>query len=65
MIYLRLRVIQKLISASGSIFVHLDWHMMHYVKVIMGEIFGYENFHNEIIVKRERRKIVLSVQVNR
>jgi adenine specific DNA methylase Mod len=59
MIYPRLEVIQKLISARGSIFVHLDWHLSHYVKVIMDEIFGYENFRNEIIVKRGRRKNLL------
>jgi len=59
MIYPRLEVIQKLISARGSIFVHLDWHLLHYVKVIMDEIFGYENFRNEIIIKRGRRKNLL------
>jgi adenine-specific DNA-methyltransferase len=59
MIYPRLHTIQKLISQSGSIFVHLDWHIVHYVKVIMDEIFGYENFRNEILVKRGRRKNLL------
>jgi adenine-specific DNA-methyltransferase len=59
MIYPRLEVMRKLISARGSIFVHLDWHMVHYVKVIMDEIFGYENFRNEIIIKRGRRKNLL------
>ena len=52
----RLAKIWNLISPSGSIFVHLDWHALHYVKVIMDEIFGQENFRNEIIVKRGRRK---------
>jgi adenine specific DNA methylase Mod len=59
MIYPRLEVMRKLISPKGSIFVHLDWHMVHYVKVIMDEIFGYENFRNEIIIKRGRRKNLL------
>ena len=59
MIYPRLYAIQKLISQSGSIFVHLDWHIVHYVKVIMDEIFGHENFRNEILVKRGRRKNLL------
>ena len=59
MIYPRLCAIQKLISQSGSIFVHLDWHIVHYVKVIMDEIFGHENFRNEILVKRGRRKNLL------
>lgn len=59
MIYPRLYAVQKLISQSGSIFVHLDWHIVHYVKVIMDEIFGHENFRNEILVKRGRRKNLL------
>ena len=59
MIYPRLYAIQKLISQSGSIFVHLDWHIVHYVKVIMDEIFGHENFRNEILVKRGRQKNLL------
>ncbi len=59
MIYPRLELMRKLISANGSIFIHLDWHVSHYVKVIMDEIFGYENFRNEIIIKRGRRKNLL------
>jgi adenine-specific DNA-methyltransferase len=52
----RLSGIHKLISPSGSIFIHLDWHAIHYIKVMMDQIFGSENFRNEIIVKRGRRK---------
>ena len=52
----RLAEIRKLLSPSGSIFVHLDWHAVHYVKVMMDHIFGPENFRNEIIVKRGRTK---------
>ena len=52
----RLSRILRLISSSGSIFIHLDWHANHYVKVMMDQIFGNENFRNEIIVKRGRRK---------
>lgn len=52
----RLDKIYQLLSPTGSIFVHLDWHALHYIKVIMDEIFGRENFRNEIIVKRGRRK---------
>ncbi len=36
-------------AENGSIYVHLDWHVGHYVKVMMDEIFGYENFVNEIV----------------
>lgn len=59
MIYPRLRAMQRLLSDSGSIFIHLDWHVVHYVKVIMDEIFKPENFRNEIIIKRGRRKNLL------
>jgi len=45
----RLAELRNLLSESGTIFVHLDWHVAHYVKVMMDEIFGYESFRNEII----------------
>jgi DNA modification methylase len=47
--YERLLVMRKLLTSNGSIYVHLDWHLVHYVKIIMDEIFGSENFRNEII----------------
>jgi len=46
--YERLVLMRELLSENGSIYVHLDWHVGHYVKVMMDEIFGYENFVNEI-----------------
>lgn len=45
----RLIYIKEILAADGSIYVHLDWKKGHYVKVIMDEIFGDENFRNEII----------------
>jgi len=47
--YERLVLMRELLAENGSIYVHLDWHVGHYVKVMMDEIFGYENFRNEII----------------
>lgn len=47
--YERLVLMRELLSDNGSIYVHLDWHVGHYVKLIMDEIFGYENFVNDII----------------
>jgi adenine-specific DNA-methyltransferase len=47
--YERLVLMRELLADNGSIYVHLDWHVGHYVKVMMDEIFGYENFVNEII----------------
>ncbi|MDY6372721.1 MAG: DNA methyltransferase [Bacteroidales bacterium] len=49
MLYPRLVLMRELLSDHGSIYVHIDWHVGHYVKVLMDEIFGKENFRNEII----------------
>ena len=51
MIVPRLILMRELLSDQGSIYVHIDWHVGHYVKVIMDEIFGKENFVNEIVWK--------------
>jgi adenine-specific DNA-methyltransferase len=48
----RLNAMKPLLRDDGSLWVHLDWHVSHYVKVILDEIFGYSNFVNEIIWKR-------------
>ena len=45
----RLILMRELLSEQGSIYVHIDWHVGHYVKVIMDEIFGRENFRNEVV----------------
>lgn len=49
MIYPRLLLMKELLSDKGSIYVHIDWHVGAYVKVLMDDIFGKENFVNEII----------------
>jgi len=49
MMYERLILMKELLADNGSIYVHLDWHVGHYVKVMMDEIFGYENFRNEVV----------------
>lgn len=48
-LYERLLAIKEIMSEKGVILVHLDWHIGHYVKVMLDEIFGEENFINEII----------------
>lgn len=45
----RLYEMKRLLKSTGSIYVHLDWHASHYVKVEMDKIFGADNFRNEII----------------
>jgi site-specific DNA-methyltransferase (adenine-specific)/adenine-specific DNA-methyltransferase len=49
MIYLRLVLMRELLSKRGSIYVHIDWHVGHYLKLILDDIFGKGNFLNEII----------------
>src|SRR3989344_1805991 len=49
MLYPRLQLMKRLLAPDGSIYVHLDWHVGHYVKVMMDEVFGRENFQREII----------------
>ena len=48
-IYERLQLLKELLAETGSIYVHLDWHVGHYIKLILDEIFGPENFINEVI----------------
>ena len=48
-LYPRLYLMRELLSDKGSIYIHLDWHIGHYVKVLMDEIFGRDNFIREII----------------
>lgn len=47
--YENLMAIKSVMSETASIYVHLDWHIGHYVKILMDEIFGEDNFRNEII----------------
>jgi len=49
MITPRLVLMRELMADTASIYVHLDWHVGHYVKLVMDEIFGRENFVNEVI----------------
>ncbi len=45
----RLKLMHRLLKDTGSIFLHLDWHMVHHAKILMDGIFGRGNFRNEII----------------
>lgn len=47
--YENLMAIKSIMSETASIYVHLDWHIGHYVKILMDEIFGESNFINEIV----------------
>ncbi|WP_286742393.1 site-specific DNA-methyltransferase [Aquabacterium sp. UBA2148] len=56
MITPRLILMRELLADTGSIYVHLDWHVGHYVKLVLDEVFGRENFVNEIVWKRSDAK---------
>src|SRR5207249_2531512 len=45
-------LLMELLIENGSLYVHLDWHIGHYAKVVLDEIFGRDSFQNEIIWKR-------------
>jgi adenine-specific DNA-methyltransferase len=47
--YENLTAIKSVMSETAAIYAHLDWHVGHYVKVMMDEIFGEHNFRNEIV----------------
>ncbi len=49
----RLVLLKELLSRDGSIYVHLDWRKVHYLKVVLDEIFQEHSFCNEIIWKRQ------------
>jgi adenine-specific DNA-methyltransferase len=45
-------LLRELLADTGSIYIHMDWHAGHYVKMLLDEIFGVANFQNEIVWKR-------------
>lgn len=47
--YENLMAIKSVMSDTASIYVHLDWHIGHYVKILLDEVFGEDNFVNEIV----------------
>lgn len=47
----RLILMRDLLADNGLIWIHLDWHSSHYVRLILDEVFGEDNFVNEIIWK--------------
>lgn len=50
--YENLCAIKSVMNDTASIYVHLDYHIGHYVKILMDEIFGEDNFRNEIVWRR-------------
>lgn len=54
--YERLILMRELLSTNGVIYVHCDWHRSHFIRNVLDEVFGQENFVNEIIWKRINAK---------
>jgi DNA modification methylase len=50
--YERFHKLKDLLKRTGFLCVHLDYHIGHYIKLVLDEVFGQENFRNELIVKR-------------
>lgn len=48
----RLIMLRDLLSDDGGIYVHLDWRKCHYIKTVLDEVFGEQNFQNEIVWER-------------
>ena len=47
--YETLVLLRELLAEDGSIYVHLDWHIMHYAKTVLDEVFGFDAFLNHIV----------------
>ncbi len=48
MLYPRLQLMKRLLAEDGSIYVHCDWHVNSYIRILVDEMFGKENFRNDI-----------------
>src|SRR5262249_12854907 len=51
---LRLRLIRRLLSERGTLFVHCDWRTSHWMRCLLDEVFGIEAFKNEIVWRYRR-----------
>ena len=49
MMYERLVLMRELLAETGSIFVHCDWHVGHYLRSLLDELFDKDHFRNEIV----------------
>jgi adenine-specific DNA-methyltransferase len=57
-------ILYELLQEDGSLYVHLDWHVGHYAKIILDEVFGQENFRNEIIWHYPGREMHIANKFN-
>ena len=45
----RLKEMHRVLKSTGSIYIHCDWHINHWIRCLMDDVFGYERFINEIV----------------
>ncbi|MBI2257359.1 MAG: site-specific DNA-methyltransferase [Flavobacteriia bacterium] len=57
MMYERLKLMHNLLAEDGSIYVHVDYRVSSYLRMILNDIFGVDNFRNEIHTKRIRKNV--------
>ncbi|HLE87180.1 MAG TPA: site-specific DNA-methyltransferase [Candidatus Brocadiaceae bacterium] len=57
MLYPRLQLMKRLLAEDAAIYMHIGWYVSHYVKIITDEVFGKDNFRNEIVVRRIRKNV--------
>lgn len=60
----RLILLRELLAPDGAIYVHLDWKKAHYIKVILDEVFGDNNFRNEIVWHYPGREMHINTKFN-
>lgn len=60
----RLILLRELLADDGAIYVHLDWKKVHYIKIVMDEVFGENNFRNEIVWHYPGREMHISNKFN-
>ncbi len=53
MLYERIKLMHDLLSEDGSIYIHCDWRVNSYIRLILDEVFGKDNFRNEIVWQRD------------
>ena len=62
MIYDRVKVIKNLLREDGALYLRIDYHWSHYVKSLLDEVFGIENFRNEIFINRTKKNVQSSTK---
>lgn len=62
--YERLLMLRELLSEEGALYLHCDWHKTHHLRCMVDEVFGAENFRNEIVWAYPGREMHVSTKFN-